>query len=169
MKLRCLRERYGERSERSKRQDFLEQVVYTREYVLYIVGGILFQTPSRDVVHPRYLQFLQQTDQVIDYAWGAVVLAHMYRALSKAVKKTTRGFNGCSMLLQLWAWERLNPGRPEIAPGTHFVWPRAWAWAEEVKHRRVNPHHHTVDSFQPHWVIWQPYARLILITLVFPF
>ncbi|XP_063941643.1 uncharacterized protein LOC108198076 [Daucus carota subsp. sativus] len=46
------------------------------------------------------------------------------------------------MLLQLWAYERLLPGRPVIARGLERVWPRARAWAEPVEGRRVNPHHH---------------------------
>lgn len=172
VKLSALRDRYCKRSDRSKRPDLLAQdpVVYTRGYVLYIIGAILFPSSSRYVVHPRYIQFLQQPSQIIDYAWGAAVLAHLYRALSKSVKKSCTSFNGCSMLLQLWAWERLNPGRPEIAPLQELRWPRALAWVEPVKRRRVNPHHHTsgyrgdFDSFQPHWVTWQPYVGLILNT-----
>lgn len=158
IKLSSLRERYCQRRPRSKRPDLLAQdpVVYTRAYVLYIIGAILFPTSSRHVVHPRYLQLLQHPDQIIDYAWGAAVLAHLYRSLSKSVKKSCNSFNGCSMLLQLWAWERLNPGRPEIAPHVDLWWPRALAWAEPVRRRRVNPHHHTggyrgdFDSFMPH-------------------
>ena len=96
------------------------------------------------------------------------MLAHLYRELSKASRKSFVGFNGCAMLLQLWAWERLNPGRPQIAPDQELRWPRALAWAEPIKKRRINPHHHTLtyrgdfDGFQPHWVIWQPYSRLFL-------
>lgn len=167
VKLCELRDRYKVRCKRSKRPEWVAQdpVVYTRGYVLYIIGAILFPTSNRNVVHPRYIQFLQQPDQIIDYAWGAAVLAHLYRALSKSVKKSCTSFNGCAMLLQLWAWERLNPGAPEIAPHLQLWWPRALAWAEPMTRRRVNPHHHTgsyrgdFDSFMPHWVTWQPYAR----------
>nr|XP_017233157.1 PREDICTED: serine/threonine-protein phosphatase 7 long form homolog [Daucus carota subsp. sativus] len=122
-------------------------MVYTRAYVFWIIGAILFPTSSRATVHPRYIQLLQKTDEIIDYAWGAGVLANLYRELGKAVKKTSTSINGCVMLLQLWAYERLLPGRPVIARGLERVWPRARAWAEPVQGRRVNPHHHPYAHF----------------------
>ncbi|KAL8116986.1 hypothetical protein AgCh_023240 [Apium graveolens] len=159
--------RYGSRPEGEQSPEFLQQdpIVYTRAYLLFLIGGILFSTSSRDVVHPRYLQLIQDTDHIIDYAWGAAVLSYLYRCLSKAVHKSSGSLNGCAMLLMLWAWERVLPGRPEIAPRTRFVLPRATAWARPVANRRSNPHHHTggyrgdFDSFQMSWLTWQPYRR----------
>ena len=164
--LYSLRETYKKKP-KSKRPEYLEQDtrVYTRAYVFWIIGAILFPTSSRATVHPRYIQLLQKTDEIIDYAWGAGVLAYLYRELGKAAKKTSTSINGCVMLLQLWAYERLLPGRPVIARGLERVWPRARAWAEPVEGRRVNPHHHVrqyrgdFDSFDPEWVTWQPYAH----------
>ncbi|KAK1360711.1 hypothetical protein POM88_045185 [Heracleum sosnowskyi] len=50
VKLWALRDIYAKISERSKRPDLLAQdpVVYSRAYVLYIVGAILFPSSSRD-------------------------------------------------------------------------------------------------------------------------
>lgn len=160
--LHTLRERYGSRPDTELPQDCR---VYSRAYVLYIIGGILFPTSSRDIVHPRYLQLLQTTDDIGDYAWGAAVLAYLYRGLCRAAKKSSTALNGCTMLLQLWAYERLLPGRPEIALGQERVWPRASAWSEQIQVRRINPHHHTrqyrgdFDSFDMQWLTWQPYTR----------
>lgn len=139
--------------------------LHTRAYMLFIIGGILFPTSSRSTVHPRYMQLLQREDEIIDYAWGAAVLAYLYRGLSNAADKSAVGINGCTMLLQYWAYERLLPGRPQLAPFQDLRWPRADAWTEPVKVRRVNPHHNTrgyrgdFDSFQLHWLTWQPYIR----------
>ncbi|KAL8131526.1 hypothetical protein AgCh_007452 [Apium graveolens] len=50
VKLYKLRERYAELPEGGLEQDL---VVYTRAYLLYIIGGILFPSSSRYTVHPR--------------------------------------------------------------------------------------------------------------------
>lgn len=162
--LHRLRDRY-KKIPKTKRPEYKEQdaIVYTRAYLLYIIGGVLFPTGKRDVVHPRYLQLIQDTDQIVGYAWGAAVLGYLFRGLTKAAHKSAMAFNGCSMLLMYWAWERLLPGAPEIAPHQDFTHPRALAWIEA--RRRVNPHHHTglyrgdFDSFEMCWLTWRPYER----------
>lgn len=113
--------------------------MYTRAYVLYLIGGVLFPSGNRDTVHPRWLQFLQNKREIHTYAWGAAVLADLFRALSKVVKRSVVAFDGYRMLLQLWAWERLLPGQPRIAQGQEFTWPRSLAWAVPVAHKRINP------------------------------
>jgi hypothetical protein len=168
VKLCKLRDRYARRPSDEERPEFIEQDcrVYTRAYLLYIIGGILFPASSRDTVHPRYLQLIQDTDGIVGYAWGAAVLSYLFRGLSRAANKEAVALNGCTLLLQLWAWERLLPGRPQIAPHQELRWPRSLAWAEPVAcGRRINPHHHTrlyradFDIFHLVWVTWQPYAR----------
>ena len=164
-----LRNRYGARADTRDMDAAQIEVqcrVHTRAYMLFIIGGVLFPSSSRDTVHPRYMQLLMEDSEIRGYAWGAAVLAHLYRSLTLSADRSVRTFNGCSLLLMLWAYERLAPGRPEIAPHQEIRWPRARAWAEPVKVSRVNPHHHTrnyrgdLDSLQLHWVTWQPYARL---------
>ncbi|XP_074337098.1 protein MAINTENANCE OF MERISTEMS-like [Apium graveolens] len=53
--LHKLREKYGSRPEGEQPPEFLQQdpIVYTRAYVMFLLGGVLFPTSSRDVVHPR--------------------------------------------------------------------------------------------------------------------
>ncbi|KAL8146825.1 hypothetical protein AgCh_004530 [Apium graveolens] len=131
-----LRNRYGARADTRDMDAAQIEVqcrVHTRAYMLFIIGGVLFPTSSRDVVHPRYMQLLMEESEIRDYAWGAAVLAHLYRSLTLSADRSVRTFNGCSLLLMLWAYERLAPGRPEIAPQQEMRWPRACAWAEPVK------------------------------------
>ena len=139
--------------------------VHTRAYMLFIIGGVLFPSSSRDTVHARYMQLLMDDTEISGYAWGAAVLSYLYRGLTKAADRSATSLNGCTMLLMYWAYERLAPGRPEIAPSQELRWPRADAWTEPVRVRRVNPHHHTrnyrgdFDSLELHWVTWEPYRR----------
>ncbi|KAL8089461.1 hypothetical protein AgCh_039068 [Apium graveolens] len=107
--------------------------VHTRAYMLFIIGGVLFPSSSRDVVHPRYMQLLMEESEIRDYAWGEAVLAHLYRSLTLTADRSVCTFNGCRLLLMLWAYERFAPGRPEIALQQEIRWPRARAWAEPVK------------------------------------
>lgn len=166
VKLHRLREMYKKKPEKPS-PEFIEHddLVYTRAYLLYIIGGVLFPSSNRDTVHPRYLQLIQNAHEIKEYAWGAAVLSYLFRGLAKAAQKGAKAICGCTMLLQLWSYERLLPGAPLIAPRMDFVWPRALAWAEPVDGRRVNPHHHTglyrgdFDSFQLGWLTWQPYQR----------
>ncbi|XP_074374539.1 protein MAINTENANCE OF MERISTEMS-like [Apium graveolens] len=76
-------------------------------------------------MHPRYMQLLMEESEIRDYAWGAAVLAHLYRSLTLSANRSVCTFNGGSLLLMLWAYERLAPRRPEIAPQQEIRWPRA--------------------------------------------
>ncbi|XP_074342534.1 serine/threonine-protein phosphatase 7 long form homolog [Apium graveolens] len=62
---------------------------------------------TRCCIHPMYLPFLRDLDTCGQYAWGAVVLAFLYRELCKGCKKGKEEVADCLLLLQLWAWERL--------------------------------------------------------------
>lgn len=75
--------------------------IYTKAYVMYILGRILFSSSSRNVVHPRYLLFLENVTEISEYAWGAAVLACLYRSLHKASRRGAKALNGCSTLLQV--------------------------------------------------------------------
>ena len=142
---------------------------YTKAYVLWLCGAILFPTRSKNSVHPRYMYFLYDSNKIATYAWGAACLAYLYRGLYAASRKGSTFVNGCVTLLQIWSYERFLVGRPNPRPDS-LVWlPRARAWAYSAKHqypdRRDSPHHHL--SFyrgefdrQPRWeVVWRPYQR----------
>ena len=126
MRLNFLRERYGSGPSSTDR-DMME--IYTRAYVLYLCGAILFPTKSNNVVHPRLNLFLEDSNKIYGYAWGAVVLAYLYRNLGEASRKDVRSISGCTTVLMLWSRERLRPRQPLIAAHTRIIWPRALAWA----------------------------------------
>ena len=101
-------------------------VIYTRAYVLYVCGEILFPTKSNNVVHPRLILFLEDPNKIYGYAWGAAVLAYMYKNLQEASRKDVRSISGCTIVLMLWSRERLRPGQFLIAPNTRMIWLGHW-------------------------------------------
>ena len=69
-----------------------------RAYILYQIGCSLFPDPSGTRVHLRYLALLRDFDASGEMAWGAAVLAHLYRELGKASMK---GKANCCAFLTL--------------------------------------------------------------------
>lgn len=49
-------------------------------------------------------------------SWGSAVLAATYRGMCRGCQLTgaKAGLLGCPLLLQLWSWERLPIGRPDV-------------------------------------------------------
>ena len=166
VKLNFLRTRYHKCPMKNNR-DLLE--IYTRGYVFYLCGAILFPTKSNNVSHPRLIPLLIDSSKIFGYAWGAAALAYLYRNLFEASHKDCKSISGCMTILMLWARERLLPGQPKLASQTECTWPRALAWAVDPvgpgKSKYYNVHHNIdayrgmFDNFDAQWVKWRPYAR----------
>lgn len=73
--------------------------IHTKAYVQFVLGKILFLNPNRNVCHPRYLLFLDDVTKITEYAWGAAVLAGLYRNLNKATHISATAIGGCATLL----------------------------------------------------------------------
>nr|CAD1839861.1 unnamed protein product [Ananas comosus var. bracteatus] len=85
-----------------------------RAYILFQIGCSLFPNPSGNMVHLKWLLHLEDFDLCGALAWGAAALAHLYRALGNAC---IRGKVECccfGTLVQIWAWDHLYIGRPEV-------------------------------------------------------
>lgn len=89
-----------------------ELIRYTQSYMLRLIGGILFTDHQGSEVHCMFLPLIQSFERSRTLAWGAGVLAYLYRELCKACKVGVVEIAGCVLLLQLWAWTRL----PTLAP-----------------------------------------------------
>ncbi|KAL8104193.1 hypothetical protein AgCh_028432 [Apium graveolens] len=72
----------------------------------------MFTDYSSSLVHCMWIPYVRDLDVFGKYAWGATVLAFLYRELCNCCKVDRDEIAGCLILLQLWAWERL----PTIAP-----------------------------------------------------
>ncbi|CAL1361000.1 unnamed protein product [Linum trigynum] len=91
---------------------------FARAYALSMMGGVLFPDRTRATVHLQYLLLVEDWQRAGRFAWGAAVLAYLYREIGRSVLHMTQSSSlggdtgGWVPLLQLWAWERF----PQIAP-----------------------------------------------------
>ena len=72
-----------------------------RGYLLFLFGCSMFVDKSGNRVGTQWLEFLQDMRQVSRYAWGAAVLAYLYKQLGQAAKNVTRQIGGCMTLLEV--------------------------------------------------------------------
>ena len=59
-------------------------------YLLFLLGCILFADKSGTRVSIAYLSLLRELDRVSTYAWGAAILAYLYRQLRVASRSSVR-------------------------------------------------------------------------------
>ncbi|KAK0598261.1 hypothetical protein LWI29_033086 [Acer saccharum] len=72
-----------------------------RAFLLYLVGSIIFATTSGNLVLLSYLPLFNDFDKAGKYAWGAAVLAFLFRQLGKASMKCQSTISGSLTLLQV--------------------------------------------------------------------
>lgn len=72
-----------------------------RAYLLYLLGCTLFADKSGSKVKLGYLGMLLDLNNVGDYCWGAMALAHLYDQLKDASRKKTKKMAGHMALLQV--------------------------------------------------------------------
>jgi len=65
-------------------------IVAVRAYLLHLLGSTFFANKSVTHVHMVFLDALRDLTHSETYAWGVVVLVHMYDNLNEASKTTTR-------------------------------------------------------------------------------
>ena len=100
--------------------------------MLWLMGYVLFCSSAGNVVPKHYLAYARHVadaplDQVPRFSWGSAVLAATYRGLCTTCMKSgaaERMFGGCPLLLQLWAHERFQIGRPSIDPQPYHSYPQ---------------------------------------------
>ncbi|CAL4919228.1 unnamed protein product [Urochloa decumbens] len=137
-----------------------------RAYILYQIGCSLFPDPSGTRVHLKYLALLRDFDASGEMAWGAAVLAHLYRELGKASMKGKTNCCAFLTLLQIWAWEHIQIGRPERLENKvlHNDWPLGCRWNVGFKSRenaRCMDHdfyRHGLDTISDCQITWDPYT-----------
>ncbi|KAK1384394.1 hypothetical protein POM88_022129 [Heracleum sosnowskyi] len=169
IKLTSLFDRYG-RQKPEKHNDEAT-VIHTHAYLLFVIGAVLFPSKDKATVHVRNIQPLLNIREIPNYAWGAAVLAHLYRGLEIAARRNSKTVAACVWLLEVWSYERFpRIGVPQRDPNQED-YPVAEGWAYSSlqgvnKKRRQSGPHHSLPFYRGEFngvarddVVWRPYAR----------
>lgn len=125
---------------------------------------------STSRVHFMYLFLLQDLQLANNYSWGAAVLATLYRNLDRATYAYQIEIGGCLLLLQSWAWDRIQCIAPrvetltddEAQEGLGFPLVRRWSRPNNA----INIPTHALqlirtifDRLRVNEFIWTPYRQ----------
>ncbi|XP_076937817.1 serine/threonine-protein phosphatase 7 long form homolog [Bidens hawaiensis] len=78
-----------------------------RVYILHLLGGTLFPDSSSSSVFFHYLSH-RDFDECGRLSWASAVLAYLFKNLCKGASSKAIEIYGPTMLLHLWAWERIS-------------------------------------------------------------
>ncbi|XP_020243243.1 serine/threonine-protein phosphatase 7 long form homolog [Asparagus officinalis] len=101
-------------------------------------------------------------------SWGSAVLAYLYREMIKVALVQNKEFNGCLTLLQIWSWERLHLGCPDLrearALDDHIPlgcrWNVSRSWHTSPKGHE-NFYRNELDQMEDEHVNWKPYEQVL--------
>ena len=80
---------------------------HARGYILSLLGYVLMPNKSNSVVHEKFLQLLENVNEIGLYSWCSACLTFLYRGLDCAICNDTKEICGCLILLQVWVWQWL--------------------------------------------------------------
>jgi hypothetical protein len=73
-----------------------------------------------------YLPFLEDLEATNDISWGSAVLSFLYRGLCRAaIVRGQHEIGGCTLLLQCWAYERIQILAPRMHEPNEWPFPLA--------------------------------------------
>ncbi|XP_071695568.1 serine/threonine-protein phosphatase 7 long form homolog [Rutidosis leptorrhynchoides] len=86
-----------------------------RVYMLALMGGVLFSYANAHDVPLNYIWNIIDLSPEPRLSWGSAVLAHLYRNLCRAAQsEDAKSINGATLLLQHWAYERIQTLAPKL-------------------------------------------------------
>lgn len=152
-------------------------------YVLYLFA-MMFPSTHGDVVLPGLIKI---AEEIVDtplppnntYSFGSAMLAHTYRGLCDGTGRITSTTKGHVLavsyeFLQLWSWEYLPVGRPEIVDDIHpynlgqgeygpLTWGSRWThatkrWATNVVRGCYPEYHQQFELLEESSITWNPWT-----------
>ncbi|KAL9236144.1 hypothetical protein vseg_010846 [Gypsophila vaccaria] len=139
---------------------------FVRTFLLFTFGTLLFHN-SNGKVDSRYLSVLHDITKVSNYAWGVAVVEDLFNSLSRRKEEQNKGMDGCLILLQIWSYEHLDIGRPNLLSEASGF-PRACRWES----RKFNATRHFIttkfNQLDEDQVVWklQPVGAELSIQIV---
>ncbi|XP_028075300.1 protein MAIN-LIKE 1-like [Camellia sinensis] len=128
--------------------DSMERIACAgRAYLLFLLGCTLFSDKTCTRVPVVYLSLLSDLTTVSSYAWGAAVLAYLYRQLGYASRSGVKQIAGYMTLLEGWIYEHFRGFRPHLNMNYTRDMPNVYRW---ISRRECGEE----TQLQ---VIWDPY------------
>ena len=80
-----------------------------------MLESFLFPDAAGDNISWVWVPLLGDFEAIGTYSWASAGLAWLYRKLCDACRQSaaSSNFDGCSLLLQVWIWERFAVGQPD--------------------------------------------------------
>ncbi|XP_028108860.1 protein MAIN-LIKE 2-like [Camellia sinensis] len=108
-----------------------------------------------------YLGLLMDLGSIHTYAWGAAVLAFLYKQLGYASRSGVKQMGGYMTLLEVWIYEHFRAFRPHQNMGYNEDMPQVYHWASRKEAGSSIDHLKSfraeLDSLVATDVIWDPY------------
>ncbi|KAL7242873.1 hypothetical protein ACSBR1_015304 [Camellia fascicularis] len=105
--------------------------------------------------------FLMDLQSVASYAWGAVVLAFLYRQLGSATRYVVKQMAGYMTLLEAWIYEHFVGARPHPNLDYKEDQPLVFRWISRIQSSSstsiLQRLREDLDRLEAHDVIWDPY------------
>ncbi|WVZ51396.1 hypothetical protein U9M48_002547, partial [Paspalum notatum var. saurae] len=151
-------------------------------YVLWLMGWVMFCSFAGSFVPKHLLPFARYVadaplEAIPQFSWGSAVLAATYRGMCTGCFKSSGAepiFGGCPLLLQLWAHERFQIGRPAVVhspyqayilddvdgPTMGSLWcDRRFAYAHVQTRKSYPDFVGQFDVLRDDEVRWEPYSE----------
>ncbi|XP_019434985.1 PREDICTED: serine/threonine-protein phosphatase 7 long form homolog [Lupinus angustifolius] len=97
---------------------------HASSFILRMIGGFLMLDTSGNRVHLMYLPLLEDLTETFQYSWSSAVLACLYRGLCRAtIISDKKEIGGCLLLLQSWAYDRIENLAPRLLDPTTPYFP----------------------------------------------
>ncbi|XP_028122804.1 protein MAIN-LIKE 2-like [Camellia sinensis] len=160
IKVEWLKQRFGSVSD-ADNDNTIEYAA--RAYLLYLSGYTLFADKTGTRAPVVYLSFLMDLRSVASYAWGAAVLAFLYRQLGTATRYAVKQMAGYMTLLEAWIYEHFVGARPHPNLDYKEDQPRVFRWISRTQSGSstsiLQRLREDLDRLKAHdiSVIWDPY------------
>ncbi|MQM12161.1 hypothetical protein Taro_045075 [Colocasia esculenta] len=131
-----------------------------RIFVAYLFGRLLFATQSSQM-NCKFVLLLRDLTQAERYAWGAVMLGHLFSLLPSSSRRS-QSTGGFTPFLQIWGYTCFPMGRGVQAEGRQTMVPLMARWEvapnPRVEDRDTEDVRDALDHYPHDQVVWTPYA-----------